>query len=75
MVQRTLFPLNHPKLFGNENPPEKSNSEPLSSMRLRNATTKSIRKRVNLSTMSVRLVNFPDTQLVARSSNIPAQVI
>ena len=58
MVQRTLFPLNHPKLFGNENPPEKSNSEPLSSMRLRNATTKSIKKRLNLSTISGCLINF-----------------
>lgn len=52
IVQRMLFPWNQPKLFGRKNPPEKSNSDPLSSIRLRKATTVSIRASVKRSTMS-----------------------
>ena len=52
MVQRTLSPLNHPKLLGNANPSLKSNTAPLSSMRLRKATIKRIRDSVKRSTIS-----------------------
>ena len=53
IVQITLFPLNQPKLFGRIKPSVKSDSVPLSSMRLRNATTVSMRASVNRSTISV----------------------
>ena len=52
IVQRTLLPRNQPKLLGNAKPSLKLNEEPLSSIRLRNATTRSINERVNRSTMS-----------------------
>lgn len=52
IVHIILFPRIQPKLLGRTNPLVKSNSLPLSSMRLRNATIPSIRDRVNLSTMS-----------------------
>lgn len=53
MVHRTLFPRNHPKLRGRTNPSDKSISEPLSSMRLRKATTQSMSASVKRSTISV----------------------
>ena len=54
IVQITLFPLNQPKLCGRTKPWVKSISVPLSSMRLRNATTVSMRASVNRSTISVK---------------------
>ena len=56
MVQSTLFPLNHPKLLGSTNPSEKSNSEPLSSIRFLNATTVNISASVNRSTISAQVI-------------------
>lgn len=52
IVQITLFPLNQPKLFGRIKPSVKSDSVPYSSIRLRNATTVSMRASVNRSTIS-----------------------
>lgn len=52
-VHSTLFPQNQPKLFGRVKPSLKLKEDPLNSIRLRKATTTSIRASVNLSTMSM----------------------
>ena len=53
IVHKTLFPRNHPKLFGSAKPSLKLKVDPDSSMRFRNATTSNISASVKRSTISV----------------------
>jgi len=74
IIHSMLLPLNHPKLFGKKKPTVKSKSVPLSSMRLRKATIKSINARVKRSTISNVPISSCRGQLIF-GSFLPAQVI
>lgn len=79
MVQITLFDFHQPKLLGRKKPPEKSNSEPMSSRKFRIATTESMRASVNRSTMSTHENQQPrhprDQTLLASAGDLEKIVL
>lgn len=76
IVHSTFCPLNHPKLWGNTMPPEKSNSEPLSSIKFRNATMPSINVKEKRSTMSANRIRHQNwVTAIVDCNGLPAQVI